>query len=167
MVPASNKIAPTPQRHFADTITSGSVVFVSQPKGLTSACWGGLMSTRATKLGAAGVIINGKFRDINEHRELGIGLFARDVSSLGSNTFTRSSEINIPVEYDLPEVDSHVVVNPGDVLVGDCDGVCAVPPNLISECIDLCQERADIDEQTLKVLKNGEEMGPTIKKLRK
>lgn len=168
MVHASDKTSPTPKVHFADSITEGSVVFISQPKGLISACWGGLMSTRATKLGAEGVVIDGRFRDINEHRELNIGLFARGISSLGSNTFTRSSEINSPVTYTNAEVENgEVVINPGDIIVGDADGVVAVPVDAVSDCIDLCRERFEIDQKTMECLQNGDEMGPTIKKLRK
>lgn len=124
------------------------------------------MSTRATKLGAAGVIIDGRFRDINEHRDLGIGLFARNISILGSNTFTRSSEINVPAKYQI-EGGDEITINPGDLLVGDADGVVSVPQGKVQECIELCQERADIDEETMAALKRGEEMGPTIKRLRK
>jgi regulator of RNase E activity RraA len=51
--------------------------------------------------------------------------------------------------------------------VGDADGVVAVPVEKIESCATLCQERYEIDEETLKHLKNGEEMGPAIKKLRK
>lgn len=167
MVHASDHTAPKLRQHFADSITRDSVVFISQPKGLLSACWGGLMSTRASKLGAAGVIIDGRFRDINEHRELEMPLFARNVSILGSNTFTRSSEINVPVKYQLEDVDDHIVVNPGDILIADSDGVCAVPPTLLSQCVELCQERADIDRRTIDALTAGEEMGPTIARLRK
>ena len=70
MIDARDTISPKAQSHFADAIPKGSVIFVSQPKGLYAACWGGLMSTRAKYLGAQGVIIDGNFRDINEHREL-------------------------------------------------------------------------------------------------
>lgn len=99
MVAADDKISPRPSKHFADAIPPCSVVFVSQPKGYISACWGGLMSTRAQRAGAADIVIDGRFRDINEHCELGIGLFARGMSILGSNTFTRSSELNVPVNF--------------------------------------------------------------------
>ncbi|KAL4898061.1 ribonuclease E inhibitor RraA/Dimethylmenaquinone methyltransferase [Aspergillus ambiguus] len=167
MVPAADKKSPFPTKHFADAIPKDSVVFVSQGKGLISACWGGLMSTRAKKLGAAGVIIDGRFRDVAEHQELGIGLFARGVSILGSNTFTRSSELNVPVRYTNTEIGEEVVINPGDYLVGDADGVVAVPLDKVERCVDLCQKRYDIDEMTRKCLENGDEMGPTIKKLRK
>jgi regulator of RNase E activity RraA len=71
MVEASNTTAPKTAKHFADGIEKDSVVFISQPKGMYSACWGGLMSTRAKYLGAQGVVVDGNFRDINEHRSMG------------------------------------------------------------------------------------------------
>ncbi|KAK5094626.1 hypothetical protein LTS08_008482 [Lithohypha guttulata] len=169
MVHASDKTSPTLQQHFADSITPGSVVFVSQPEGLISACWGGLMSTRASKIGAAGVVIDGRFRDINEHRDINISLFARGSSILGSNSFTRASEINVPVQYRIEEVEDagDVVIRPGDIIMGDADGVVAIPVEVVRDCVKLCQERADIDEKTMEALRNGEEMGPTLKRLRK
>ena len=127
------------------------------------------MSTRAKKLGAAGVVIDGRFRDVNEHRDLDMGLFARGSSILGSHTFTRSSEINVPVTYEIVELPSSqsVTIHPGDIILGDEDGVVAVPAGLVSECLKLCQERAEVDRQTLECLEAGEAMGPTLARLRK
>ncbi|PYI36196.1 RraA-like protein [Aspergillus indologenus CBS 114.80] len=167
MVRDSDKASPTPPKHFADAIPKGSVVFVSQPQGLVSACWGGLMSTRAQQRGAAGVVIDGRFRDVAEHRQLGVGLFARDVSILGSASFTRSSELNVPVTYAEGSAGESVVIQPGDYIVGDADGVVAVPVGKIERCVELCQERFEIDEETRRCLEQGEEMGATIKRLRK
>lgn len=70
MVEASNTTAPKPERHFADCNEAGSIMYIQQPKGLPSACWGGLMSTRAKYLGAEAVVIDGRFRDLEEHKEL-------------------------------------------------------------------------------------------------
>lgn len=70
MVDANDKSSPTPSSHFVDSIPEDSVVFISQPRHFFTACWGGLMATRARKLGAKGIVIDGNFRDINEHREL-------------------------------------------------------------------------------------------------
>lgn len=70
MVDARDTNALKPEKHFADGISRDSVVFISQPKNYYSACWGGLMSTRAKYLGAQGVVIDGNFRDLNEHRDL-------------------------------------------------------------------------------------------------
>lgn len=70
MVDANDTTSPKPSQHFVDGIQEGQVVFISQPKGFYSACWGGLMSTRAKYLGAQGVVVDGNFRDLNEHREM-------------------------------------------------------------------------------------------------
>lgn len=69
MVEASDTTSPKPPKHFADCNEAGKVMYVQQPKGLYSACWGGLMSTRAKYLGAAGVVVDGRIRDVAEHRE--------------------------------------------------------------------------------------------------
>lgn len=167
MVRADDTASPKPPKHFADAIPPGSVVFVSQPQGYISACWGGLMSTRAQKAGAAGVVIDGRFRDINEHRELGLGVFARGMSILGSHTFTRSSELNVPVSYKIEDLDNEeIMVNPGDIIVGDADGVVAIPPSLAEECVRLCESRWNIDEATRRCIEEGKDIGPVIQKLR-
>ena len=84
------------------------------------------------------------------------------MSILGSNTFTKSSEINVPLQFD-----GDLWINPGDILVGDADGTVVVPPSLMDQVLTLCQERAEIDQQTFRALRAGDAMGPTIKRLRK
>jgi regulator of RNase E activity RraA len=61
---------PSSPLHFADANKPGHVMYIQQPRGLPSACWGGLMSTRSQKLGALGVVIDGRVRDVQEHRDL-------------------------------------------------------------------------------------------------
>ncbi|KAK0121935.1 hypothetical protein ONS95_010209 [Cadophora gregata] len=167
MVHANDNTARKPPIHFADGIPKDSVVFISQPKGLYSACWDGLMSTRAQKIGAKGVIIDGNFRDIGEHRDLGFPLFAKGVSILGSASFTRSSTLNEPVQFTSETQKEPLTINPGDLILADADGVVAIPPTLVEQCLKLCEERWETDEKTRKCLEDGEEMGPTIAKLRK
>ncbi|KAI1374719.1 RraA-like protein [Hypoxylon crocopeplum] len=162
MVDASDRSSPSPPRHFADFNEQGKVMYIQQPQGLYSACWGGLMSTRANYLGASGVVVDGRVRDVNEHRDLGFPVFARDTSILGSNTFTRASEINVPLQFK-----EDLWINPGDYLVGDADGVVAVPLSLMESIVGICEERAEMDRKTVEALGRGEEMGPTLKRLRK
>lgn len=66
----TNSPGPSPPMHFADANKENHIMYIQQPKGLYSACWGGLMSTRAQKLGAQGVIIDGLMRDTSEHQEM-------------------------------------------------------------------------------------------------
>ncbi|KAJ5613729.1 PrpF protein [Penicillium herquei] len=157
----TNSPAPSPSVHFADANKQGHIMYIQQPKGLPSACWGGLMSTRAQKMGALGVIIDGRMRDTQEHRDIQFPVFARGTSILGSNTFTRASEINIPLQFR-----GDLWIHPNDIMVGDENGVVVVPPSLMEQAVELCQERFEIDEKTFAALRAGEPMGPTIKRYR-
>ncbi|KAJ5683884.1 ribonuclease E inhibitor RraA/Dimethylmenaquinone methyltransferase [Penicillium maclennaniae] len=158
----TNSPGPTPPLHFADANKPGHIMYIQQPKKLPSACWGGLMSTRAQKLGSLGTIIDGRMRDTQEHIDMKYPVFARSTAVLGSNGFTRASEINVPLQFK-----GDLWVYPEDILVGDENGVVVVPPTLMEQVVELCQERFDIDEKTMEALRAGEAMGPTIKRLRK
>lgn len=89
-------------------------------------------------------------------------VFARETSILGSGSFTRASEIDVPLQFN-----NDLWINPGDILVGDRNGVVVVPPSLMENVINLCQERFEIDEKTFAALRDGEEMGTTLARLRK
>lgn len=69
MVEMSDTTSPKPPKHFVDCNEAGKIMYIQQPKGLYSACWGGLMSTRAKFLGAGGVVVDGRIRDVREHIE--------------------------------------------------------------------------------------------------
>lgn len=56
------------------------MVFISTPPKLINACYGGLMSTRAKYLGAAGTVIDGRLRDLQEHRNLDYPVSAEVIS---------------------------------------------------------------------------------------
>ncbi|KAK9236140.1 ribonuclease E inhibitor RraA/Dimethylmenaquinone methyltransferase [Lipomyces kononenkoae] len=162
MVDASDKTSPSLPKHFCDYNEPGKIMFISQPPGMYSACWGGLMTTRAKYLGAEGVIVDGRFRDILEQREMGFPVFARGISILGSNGFTRSSEINVPVRFK-----DNLWINPGDYLMGDADGVVVVPASHVESVVELCRDRKAIDDLTFESLRNGEPIGNAISRLRK
>lgn len=71
MIHESDKSAPKLEKHFVDHNRAGFIMYIQQPKGLPSACWGGLMSTRAKHLGAQAAVIDGRMRDVNEHKDMG------------------------------------------------------------------------------------------------
>ncbi|CZR52339.1 uncharacterized protein PAC_02216 [Phialocephala subalpina] len=162
MVDAKDESSPKSPIHFADANEQGKIMYIQQPKDMYSACFGGLMGLRSKTLGAAGVVVDGKFRDVQEIQELGFPLYARGISILGSNTFTRASEINIPLQFK-----GDLWIHPGDILVGDHDGVVVVPPSLVDQVVALCSERKEIDDKTMTALKGGMPMGEALKKFRK
>ena len=75
--------------------------------------------------------------------------------------------MNSPVEFTSPEQTKPLVINPGDLIVADADGVVVIPPGKVEECLNICEERSKIDEQTVEALLKGEEMGATLARLRK
>lgn len=89
-------------------------------------------------------------------------MFAKGISILGSNTFTRASALNIPLHFK-----GDLWIHPGDILVGDRDGVVVVPPSLVTQVVQLCKERQEIDKKTVDALKSGMGMGDAIQKFRK
>lgn len=52
-----------------DTVPKGSVVYISCPPNLPNAVYGGLMTNRAKSSGAIGTVVDGRIRDLNEHRQ--------------------------------------------------------------------------------------------------
>ncbi|KAM0550198.1 hypothetical protein ACHAPJ_009046 [Fusarium lateritium] len=75
--PKSNTPAPNMKGNYVDEIPKDAFVFISQLAPHIGACYGDLASLRAKHLGAAGVIIDGSVRDLQEHRDLGLPLSAR------------------------------------------------------------------------------------------
>ena len=100
------------------------------------ALWGELMCTRARKLGAAGAVVNGYIRDTKGIRALNFpvfscGQYAQDQAPRGKVT-----------AYRVPLQIAGVTVEPGDILVGDCDGVVAIPQKIEEEVIRRAYEKA-------------------------
>ncbi|RCH83853.1 hypothetical protein CU098_003373, partial [Rhizopus stolonifer] len=163
MVEKSDTTSPKPTEHFADAAHEGSVVVISAPPNVKNAVWGGLMSARAKAKGVQGVVIDGRVRDLNEHRQMGFPVFARSHSILPQNAFVRPSEIQVPITLSR---ESPVKVQPGDIIVADLDGVVCIPQDLVDKVIENCEKYVAIDDQCMKALKNGHGVQETFRKYR-
>jgi len=86
------------------------------------ALWGGLMSTRATALGAVGAVIDGFHRDTREIKQLGFPVFSAGSYAQDQRVRGRVIDFNCPIEFP-----NAVRVEPGDIVVGDIDGVVIIP----------------------------------------
>lgn len=65
------------------------------------------------------------------------------------------------------QFDGDLWIHPGDVLVGDVDGVVVTPLSLIDKVVALCEERSEVDLRMFEELKKGAQMGPLIQHFRK
>jgi regulator of RNase E activity RraA len=131
-----------------------------------NAVWGGLMTAGAIARGALGVIISGRCRDLAEHRESHFSVFARGHSTLGQSPFTHPSAINIPIEIPSDGGFPAVVVNPGDYMVADEDGVVCVPWDMMSSVIELAAKGREVDARCMEDIKAGKSIQETFKKHR-
>jgi regulator of RNase E activity RraA len=110
-----------------DGLRPGDVPLFVVESGVRAASWGELFSCAAIGRGAAGVVVDGFVRDAAQIEALGFPAFARGLSPL--DTFGRAVVRSIGVEA----VAGGVEVAPGDLIVGDVDGIVAIPRALADD----------------------------------
>ena len=126
------------------------------------------MTAGAQARGALAVVISGRCRDLAEHRDANFPVYARGQSILGQSTFTRPSELNVPVtiEPDRPGSFPSVTVHPGDIVLADLDGVVCVPVDLVGKVVERCKVARGIDSKCMEDIKNGKGVQETFAKWR-
>ena len=113
------------------------------------ALWGELMSTRAIKLGAVGAVVNGYSRDTPGILNLNFptfsyGRYAQDQAFRGT-----------AVDFRIPIKINQVVVNPGDLIFGDLDGVCVIPREQEAKIIAEALEKVRGEKLVRTALESG------------
>ena len=106
--------------HALDTASPGDVIVVDGGGDLTNALMGEMMLAYSEQRGLAGVVMNGAVRDLGYVRSHAYPVYAAGVTHRGPYKHG-PGEINVPISLD------GMVVNPGDIIVGDDDGVVSVP----------------------------------------
>ena len=133
---------PLPPQHALDAIDeseAGSVIVVSTGGKVDVALWGGLMTAGAVANRHEAAVLDGGVRDIVEiRRDYDFPIYARTVSP--GTTVGRAKTVASNVEIDM----GGVKVSPGDLMVGDIDGVVAVPLANAQEVLEMARE---IDER--------------------
>ena len=124
-------------------------VYICTGASPSYALWGGLMSTRARMLGAAGAVVNGYCRDTNEILELNYPVF-----SFGGYAQDQGPRGKV-VDYRLAIDMDGVRIEPGDIVFGDVDGVCIVPRSAEVETFTAALEKARGEQKVRQALEAG------------
>jgi len=98
----------------------GDIIVCDAGGDLTNALMGELMLAYAVKRGVAGFVLNGAIRDLDAIRQVNLPVFAAGVTHRGPYK-DGPGEINTPISL------GGMVIEPGDIVIGDSDGVLAVP----------------------------------------
>ena len=129
----------------------GQILVLANGGGTQGALWGDVACTFAAQKGIAGVVADGPVRDIDALREMDFPVWATSISP--SHPEKRGpGSVNVPIVVD------GVLVEPGDVIVADGDGVLAIPQAHLARTLEGARQRAEREVAVRKRIKAGESL---------
>jgi len=132
-----------------DSLKAGDVVVHSTDYNGTNAPWGELMSTISKNKGVAGCVCDSQVRDCVKIIEMNFPVFYAGIRPLDSKGR------GMVVGYDVPIQCGNVLVNPGDIIFSDFDGIVVVPREVESEIFYRAKEKVENENHSRRELQNG------------
>ena len=124
-------------------------VYVASGASLRYALWGGLMSTRATHLRAAGAVLDGYVRDAGEITALGFPVFSRGLYAQDQGPRGKVIDFRCAIALD------GVRIAPGDLLFGDREGVLVIPRAAEIEAVARATEKVRGESEVARAIRAG------------
>jgi regulator of RNase E activity RraA len=124
-------------------------IYVATGSSLRFALWGGLMSTRAVHLRAAGAVLDGYIRDSAEIETLGFPVFSRGLYAQDQGARGKVIDFRCAVEIE------GIRIRPGDLLFGDREGVLVIPQAAEQEAIARASEKVSTENLVAKAIRGG------------
>lgn len=126
----------------------GDVVMLAHGGRVDCSVWGGQRTVGARQAGAVAAVVDGAYRDVDEHREQGFPVYGREATSMSSRGNV------VPVAVNEVVTMAGLKVSPGDVVFGDASGVVVIPGEqaeaVVAKTEAIAAEEADIAEQVNK-----------------
>lgn len=134
---------------YLDDVPAGAVVVLDNAGREDATVWGGIMTELALRNGVAGTVIHGVCRDVARSSELHYPIFSRGHTMRTGKDRVTAVATNEPVSLGGGRVE------PGDLVVGDADGVVVVPRGRESELLDSALKIEAREAEILALLENG------------
>lgn len=138
-----------PQRVAVETCPPGHVLVMDARKDSRAATAGSILITRLALRGAAGIVSDGGFRDAEGIGALDMPAYYARPSAPTNLTLHEAIDINVPISC------GDVAIFPGDVLLGDRDGVMVIPAHLTEELAEECSGMESYEQFVLERVKEG------------
>jgi 4-hydroxy-4-methyl-2-oxoglutarate aldolase len=132
-----------------ESLKPDDVLVAYAPTTTKAALWGGLLSTAAKARGARGVVIEGMTRDGKQITEMAFPVFASGLSPLDAKGRLRVFAYRCAIEC------GGVLVEPGDIVFGDVDGVVVIPQDVAVETIQEALTKVEAEHLTEEALRKG------------
>ncbi len=126
----------------------GDVIVATVSDQYEAGYWGDIMTVAAKERGVQGLVIDGCVRDSTDIIAMGFPTFSRGLCVHGTGK-RGGGTINHPIQI------GNVTIHPGDLIVGDCDGIVVIPKENIDEVVKKAVEREEKEEQIRADLRNG------------
>ncbi len=138
-----------PQRVAVEQCPAGAVMVFDSRKNPRAASAGSILVTRLMKRGVAGVVTDGGFRDSPEIAAMGIHAYHNRPSAPTNLTLHQALDINVPIGC------GDVAVFPGDVMVGDGEGVVVIPAAIADEVANEAVEMTAFEDFVTEKVQEG------------
>ncbi len=132
-----------------DSVQPGEVLVFSTPSTRAAAIWGELLSTRTKVLGGRGAVIDGLTRDVEDITEMGFPVFCAGLSLADAKGRIDAVQIRCPVSV------GGVVVQDGELVIADADGVVVVPAGAEEDAIARAREKVSGENDVRDRLRAG------------
>ncbi len=127
----------------------GDLLVVENDGFIEAGMWGEIITVAAMEKGITGLVTNGGVRDTVQIRQLGFPVFCAGVSIKGT-TKSVPGKINHPVSFE------GVIIHPGDIIVGDNDGVVVVPRAEAQKVLEAAQAKEAAEAEIIRKIRAGQ-----------
>jgi regulator of RNase E activity RraA len=139
--------------HALSLLGPGDVVVIDRLGDRKHACWGGGVTQGAVAAGAAAAIVDGACTDPSEIAEHGFSVWCRGISPITTRIYDLGGMLNMPVSC------GGTVVNPGDVILADENGVLVLPPGEVEAVAGAAHEKQARQAVNAQKIREGGRLG--------